>query len=85
MSRYAFLLVALQALSEEFFSYDPFFYEDRNPIKLLGIMDTKVNLNGEWYQLKETFEGLPIKAIEADCVILGEAKICLRAKRFLEE
>ena len=85
MSRYAFLLIALQVLSEEFFSYDPFFYGDRDFIKLLGIMDEKINLNGNWYQVKDTFEGLSIKKIEGDCVILGEKKICLMKKRFLEE
>lgn len=45
-------------------------------------MDEKINLNGKWYQVKDTFEGLSIKKIEGDCVILGEKKICLMKKRF---
>lgn len=64
MRRYAFLLIALQVLSEEFFSYDPFFYGDRDFIKLLGIMDEKINLNGKWYQVKDTFEDYPLKRLK---------------------
>lgn len=79
------MFIVVQAFSEEFFSYDPFFYENRDSIKLLGIMDTKVNLNGIWYPVKDTFGGLFIKEIQEDCVILGEKKVCLIKKRFLEE
>ncbi|MDE5603889.1 MAG: hypothetical protein K2I71_08280, partial [Helicobacter sp.] len=84
-----FMLIALQAFSQELLSYDPFFYEedyqDKHSIKVLGIMDTKVNLNGRWYQIKESFRGLLIKEIQGDCVILGEEKICWMEKRFLED
>ncbi len=79
------MLMVLQAFSKELLSYDPFFYEDRDFIELLGIMDTKVNLNGKWYQAKDTFEGLLIKEVQKDCVILGERKICLAKKRLWED
>ena len=67
---------------EQNLSYDPFSYI--YSIELLGIMGDKVNLNGRWYSLGEEFGGAFIHNIEDYCVSVGEDKLCLVEKKFLE-
>lgn len=83
-----FLEILFGACVVEDFGFDPFAYGENSEIRILGFMNEKVNLNGEWLGVNDMIFGEKILKIYKDCVLLQGfeiRKICVKQSRFLEK
>ena len=84
---YLFFIKILFSCTIENSLVDPFLYGESMEIKILGFMNDKVNLNGEWLKKGEMIQEKKIVKITKDCVFLQGAfmhKICVKKAKFLE-